>query len=102
MVGRSPIGVCSWLLTLRQGRGKLLELAALKDRDPTHILFRRHVECGNLCMDLEANFLERDAIVLRQMVESGDKGLEECHERFMARLGRFCKAFCSFFRSVSC
>ncbi|KAG8665726.1 hypothetical protein FPOAC1_010527 [Fusarium poae] len=71
------------------GRGKLLELAAWKDQDPTHILFRRHVENGSLCVDLEANYLEKDATVLRNKVESDDEDLEECHQRFMARLDQF-------------
>ncbi|KAI6772456.1 hypothetical protein HG530_003414 [Fusarium avenaceum] len=69
--------------------GKLLELAALREKDPTHILLRRCVYDGVLCLDLEANFLERDAMVLRQMVESGDHGLEEYHEKYMTRLGRY-------------
>ncbi|KAG8357526.1 hypothetical protein FVEN_g4636 [Fusarium venenatum] len=75
--------------TAEYGRGKLLELAAWKDKDPTHILFRRHVENGSLCVDLEANYLERDAAVYRKKIESDDKDLEEYHERFMVRLSRF-------------
>ncbi|XEU96974.1 hypothetical protein FSHL1_002259 [Fusarium sambucinum] len=75
--------------TAEYGRGKLLELAAWKDEDPTHILFRRHVENGSLCVDLEANYLERDATVYRKKIESDDEDLEEYHERFMVRLNRF-------------
>ncbi|CEF84471.1 unnamed protein product [Fusarium graminearum] len=73
-----------------------MELAALKDQDPTHILFRRHVENGSLCVDLEANYIERDATVLRQMIKSGDKGLEEYQQRFMARLVRYYQFVCQF------
>lgn len=68
----------------------------MRGEDPTHILFRRHVETGSLCIDLEANYVERDAIELKKMVESGDQDLEEHHERFMARLRRFCRAYHSF------
>ncbi|CAG7555534.1 unnamed protein product [Fusarium equiseti] len=78
--------------TGQYGRGKLLELAAVKGEDPTHILFRRHVESGSLCIDLEAYYLDRDAIALKKMVESEDQDLEEHHEKFMARLRRFCEA----------
>jgi hypothetical protein len=79
-----------------------LELAAVRGEDPTHILFRRHVESGSLCIDLEAYYLDRDAIALKKMVESEDQDLEEHHERFMARLRRFCEAYHSFFQFVSC
>lgn len=58
------------------------------------------MENGSLCVDLEANYIERDATVLRQMIKSGDKGLEEYQQRFMARLVRYCKPFCSFVRFV--
>ncbi|KAH7252297.1 hypothetical protein BKA59DRAFT_474245 [Fusarium tricinctum] len=77
-------------------RGKLLELAALREKDPTHILLRRFVYGGGLCLDLEANFLERDVMILRQMIESGDHGLEEYHEKYMTRLGRYYQFGCQF------
>lgn len=67
----------------------VLHLAALKEIDPTHILFRRFTGLASLSLDLEGNHLEQLGHDLRQMVLTGDEGVNDFNERFMSKLGRY-------------
>ncbi|KAJ4316951.1 hypothetical protein N0V84_007607 [Fusarium piperis] len=68
---------------------EVLRLAALKETDPTHILFRRFTELASLSLDLEGNHLEQLGHDLRQMILTGDEGVNEFNGKFMAKLGRY-------------
>ncbi|KAF4465550.1 hypothetical protein FALBO_7601 [Fusarium albosuccineum] len=74
----------------QDGPGKgVLDLAGLKESDPTQFIVRRFIALTSLSMDLEANYLEKEGSVLRRMVLAGDDGVEEFNEKFMTRLGRY-------------
>ncbi|KAM0435326.1 hypothetical protein ACHAPT_003420 [Fusarium lateritium] len=70
----------------------VLYLATLRERDPTHILFRRFTELASLSLDLEANHLEQLGHDLRQMVRAGDEGVDDFNGKFQEKLGRYCTA----------
>ncbi|EEU44361.1 uncharacterized protein NECHADRAFT_84816 [Fusarium vanettenii 77-13-4] len=67
----------------------VLHLAALREIDPTNILFRRFTGLASLSLDLEANHLEQLGHDLRQMVLTGDEGVNDFNDKLMTKLGRY-------------
>ncbi|UPK94341.1 hypothetical protein LCI18_005276 [Fusarium solani-melongenae] len=68
---------------------RVLQLAALRESDPTHILFRRFTELASLSLDLEGNNLEQLGHDLRQMILTGEDGVNDFNDKFLGRLGRY-------------
>ncbi|KAF4974252.1 hypothetical protein FZEAL_8832 [Fusarium zealandicum] len=89
--GKGPTtpGDCSELTRPTKG---WLQLAALKGRDPTHIIIRRFTALAALSLDLEADHIERLGNNLKQMVQANDDGVEEFNDNMMSRLGRYRRA----------
>lgn len=69
---------------------RVLQLAALRESDPTHILFRRFTELASLSLDLEGNHLEQLGHDLRQMILTGEDGVDDFNDKFLGKLGRYC------------
>ncbi|RSL69425.1 hypothetical protein CEP54_002345 [Fusarium duplospermum] len=67
----------------------VLQLAALRESDPTHILFRRFTELASLSLDLEGNRLEQLGHDLRQMILTGEEGVDDFNDKFLGKLGRY-------------
>ncbi|KAI8659572.1 hypothetical protein NCS56_01174800 [Fusarium sp. Ph1] len=73
----------------------VLHLAALREIDPTNILFRRFTGLASLSLDLEGNHLEQLGHDLRQMVLAGDECVNDFNDKFMAKLGRYHQFGCN-------
>ncbi|WAO93927.1 Hypothetical protein NCS54_01148700 [Fusarium falciforme] len=73
----------------------VLQLAALRESDPTHILFRRFTELASLSLDLEGNHLEQLGHDLRQMILTGEEGVDDFNDKFLGKLGRYYQFGCS-------
>jgi hypothetical protein len=69
---------------------RVLQLAALRESDPTHILFRRFTELASLSLDLEGNHLEQLGHDLRQMILTGEDGVNDFNDKFLGKLRRYC------------
>ncbi|KAH7264177.1 hypothetical protein NW759_002232 [Fusarium solani] len=68
---------------------RVLQLAALRESDPTHILFRRFTELASLSLDLEGNHLEQLGHDLRQMILTGEDGVNDFNDKFLGKLRRY-------------
>ncbi|KAI8714469.1 hypothetical protein NCS52_01166700 [Fusarium sp. LHS14.1] len=76
--------------TETEGPGaRALQLAALKESDPTHILFRRFTELASLSLDLEGNHLEQLGHDLRQMILTGEDDVNDFNDKFLGKLRRY-------------
>ncbi|RSM14477.1 hypothetical protein BHE90_008600 [Fusarium euwallaceae] len=73
----------------------VLKLAALRESDPTHILFRRFTELASLSLDLEGNHLEQLGHELRQMILTGEEDVNDFNDKFLGKLSRYYQIGCN-------